>query len=222
MKLILTIAFALLVLAVPVFAVNHYGWTISSSLSDAFANTGGIVPGGLAHLYLWYQCSDQGGMSAADFGIAAVGGIAYAGFTPLNGFLNAGNQTNLLLAVGGCPTGPVVAGDLTIIWFASAANVCIVPSNTGLRVTVDCVAPAPSAWPLTAVGWDALGPPNCVENLCTNVHCWCWYCDTTWGLGCIFAPNFPCPCPNGPEVCDNCDAVAVDPTTWGRTKSLYR
>src|SRR6185436_13417038 len=155
MKRILTIAFALLILAAPAFA-NQYGWTISSSQSNAFANTGGVIPGGLAHIYLWYHCSDNGGMSAADFGIAAVGGMAYAGFAPLNGFLNAGSQTNLLLAVGGCPVGPVVAGDLTIIWFGSAAGVCIVPSNTGLRVTVDCVSPTPSAWPLLAVGWDAL------------------------------------------------------------------
>jgi hypothetical protein len=169
MKRILTIAFALLVAASPAFALNQYGWTISASQSDAHAHTGGVLPGGLAHLYLWYLCSDNGGMSAADFGIAAVGGMAYAGFAPLNGFLNAGNQNNLLLAVGGCPTGNMVAGDLTIIWFGSAAGVCIVPSNTGLRVTVDCTNPTPSAWPLNAIGWDALGPPACSETLCPPV-----------------------------------------------------
>jgi hypothetical protein len=169
MKRILTIAFALLVLAAPAFA-NQYGWTISSSNSNAFANTGGVPPGALGHLFLWLQCTDLGGMSAADFGISAVGGVTIAGFSPLNGFLNAGSGNNLLLAVGGCPSGPVVAGDITVIWFGSPGNICIVASNTGLRGTVDCAAPTPNFWNLKAVGWDALTAPVCDERpLCQPV-----------------------------------------------------
>jgi hypothetical protein len=32
----------------------------------------------------------------------------------MNGFLNAGTATALLLAVGGCPSGPVVAGRIDV------------------------------------------------------------------------------------------------------------
>ncbi|MFN8176388.1 MAG: hypothetical protein U0167_00515 [bacterium] len=164
MKRILMVALAVLVIAMPAFAAD-YGWTISSSQSASDANTGGLASGGLGHLYLWYACSLGGGMSAADLGLQATG-VVFAGFSPLNGFLNAGSGTNLLLAVGGCPAGPLVAGDITVFYFGGAGSMCIVNSNNNIRVTVDCTSPTPSAWDIKAVGWDALATPACHEVLC--------------------------------------------------------
>ena len=161
MKRILILVLALLAIATPAFA-NYYGWTISSSQTDPRAATGGIPSGGLAHLYLWYYCNAGGGMSAADFGLAATG-VVFAGFSTLNGFLNAGSGTNLLLAVGGCPTGPIAAGDITVFYFGGPGSMCIVNSINNIRVTVDCTSPTPSAWDLHANGWDALTAPACYE-----------------------------------------------------------
>ncbi|MFN8176386.1 MAG: hypothetical protein U0167_00505 [bacterium] len=164
MKRILTLSLALLLLASPALA-NYYGWMISSSQVDPQANTGGIASGGLGHLYLWYYCNGVGGMSAADFGLAATG-VVFAGFSTLNGFLNAGSGPNLLLAVGGCPWGPIVAGDITVFYFGGPGSLCIVNSINDIRVTVDCTSPTPSAWDIRARGWDALTPPLCSEYVC--------------------------------------------------------
>jgi len=161
MKRVLTLVLALLVIATPAVASYHYGWMISASPDVPYANTGGIAAGGLAHLYLWYYCS-YSGMSAADFGLQATG-VTFVAFSTMNGFLNAGSGTNLLLAVGGCPLGPVVAGDITVLYSGGAGSVCIVNSINGIRVVVDCTAPTPSAWDLGAAGWNALAAPDCED-----------------------------------------------------------
>ncbi|MFN8178319.1 MAG: FlgD immunoglobulin-like domain containing protein [bacterium] len=166
-KVIVACVLASLVATSSAVAQHQYGWTISASQTDPHANTGGIAAGGLGHLYLWYMCSVGGGMSAADFGLQSTG-VIFAGFSPLSGFLNAGSGSNLLLAVGGCPTGPVVAGDITVFYFGGAGSMCIVNSTNNIRVTVDCESPSPLAWNLHAVGWDALGTPSCSEPLCSS------------------------------------------------------
>ncbi|MFN8176389.1 MAG: hypothetical protein U0167_00520 [bacterium] len=165
MNRILAIVVAVLLVAMPSFA-NQYGWTISSSQSTPAANVGGLTPGVLGHLYLWYACSIGGGMSAADFGLQA-NGVIFAGFSPLNGFLNAGSGQNILIAVGGCPPGPIAAGDITVFYLGGAGSMCVVNSINNIRVTVDCTSPTPRAWDLKAVGWDALGTPACNESLCS-------------------------------------------------------
>ncbi|MFN8176385.1 MAG: hypothetical protein U0167_00500 [bacterium] len=168
MKRILSVVIAFLVIASPALASSRYAWMISASSDVPYANTGGIAAGGLAHLYLWYYCSYDGGMAAADFGLRATG-VTFAGFSTMNGFLNAGSGTNLLLAVGGCPLGPVVAGDISVFYFGGAGSVCIVDSINDIRVVVDCTAPTPSAWNLAAVGWDAVALPGCEDP-----WPWCW------------------------------------------------
>ncbi|MFN8176387.1 MAG: hypothetical protein U0167_00510 [bacterium] len=174
MKRILILVLAVLGLATSALAQRLYGWTISASPTDPRVSTGGIVPGSLGHLYLWYFCGP--GMSAADFGLAATG-VVFAGFSTLNGFLNAGSGTNLLLAVGGCPNGPIAAGDITAFYAGGPAHMCIVNSINNIRVTVDCTAPTPAAWDIHADGWDALTAPACREApLCgeyvTEPHDW--------------------------------------------------
>jgi hypothetical protein len=89
-----------------------FGWTISYSASEPDANTSswGI---GATELYLWYVCTDTAeGLSSAEFDLA--GSMTVLSFTPMNGFLNAGDATHLLLSVGGCPPGPVVAGVIQV------------------------------------------------------------------------------------------------------------
>jgi hypothetical protein len=177
MKRILTIAFALLVAAAPVLAENHYGWKVSASSSDPDVATGNVPTGVPANLYLWYACNGgddptTDGLSAADFGVLATG-IFATGFTPANGFLNAGAFPNLLLAVGGCPdagTAGIMAGSIAVFYLGGAGSCCLVNSNNGINVSVDCVSPIPSAWPNTSRGWDAVGWPACDDvDLCPIV-----------------------------------------------------
>jgi hypothetical protein len=140
------------------------------------------VPGGVGHLYVWYDCSyDGGGMSAAEFGLQVTGGLFFMGFTPWNGVVNTGSGTNLQLKVDGCPTGALCAGDISLFSFG-AGSVCIVSSTSGLRVTMDCSSPTPTAWPLQAIGWDSLAPPACYEVLCSPVVAVEPPCETqNWG-----------------------------------------
>jgi hypothetical protein len=70
-------------------------------------------PLGTGQLYLWYYCtSHPWGLAAAEFDVG--GSIAVHSFTPMNGFTNAGDATHLLLAVGGCPGGPLLAGTFQV------------------------------------------------------------------------------------------------------------
>jgi hypothetical protein len=177
MKRFLTIFFALCICAVMATsapAQNIYGWTVSSSNADPFANTGTLVPG-LVTLYLWYACNSADGMSAAEIDPVISAGNSILAFNVENGYLNAGNATHLLLAVGGCPNAPVRAGNWLIL---KATNVDLCPG--GANVTVDC-SPDPSAWPNDFIGFSEVGVP-CEdarpEDLCgviTSVE------ESSWG-----------------------------------------
>jgi len=94
-----------------VTSTSDYGWTISSSLTDPYENAGELG-GPFATLYLWVVCAGIDALSAA--GIALHGDLQVLAFTPHNGFLNAGTADELLLAVGGCPYGPLVAGEILV------------------------------------------------------------------------------------------------------------
>ena len=97
--------------------INEYGWSISSSSTDPFVNSG-TLPEVVTSLYLWLHCTAGGGMAAAEFQIEMDDSVFLpVAFTPQNGFLNAGTVTHILVAVGGCPTGPVVAGTWTVLYF---------------------------------------------------------------------------------------------------------
>jgi hypothetical protein len=97
------------------FCVVHpaFGWTVSASATDPFVNSGPLAPG--ASLYLWLYCNSTltSGMAAAEFDLLATD-LIVTGFVPLNGFLSAGSGANILIAVAGCPSGPVVAGRIDV------------------------------------------------------------------------------------------------------------
>jgi hypothetical protein len=88
------------------------GWAISASTTDPFDNTGPINES--ASLYLWFACDNVGrGIAVVEFDLAATN-MEVTGFTPMNGFLNAGTATELLLAVGGCPMPLTLAGRIDV------------------------------------------------------------------------------------------------------------
>jgi hypothetical protein len=157
MKRSLTIlaALAILVTASSAFGQAQFGWTISGSSANPDANTGAAT-NTVATLYLWLQCGTGQGMASAEFDLGTGGSMSVLAFTALNGFLNAGGATNLLLAVGGCPNGPVVAGSVLVLDLPG--DVCIVPAAAnGNNVTVECGTLALIANDYR--GYANLGPP---------------------------------------------------------------
>ena len=137
MKSLSTVLF-ILTLATGAYA-GFAGWALSDSPTSAFSNSGTAVAG-LVNIYLWFYCINVvDGLASAEFDV--VGTSVPLSFTPANGFLNAGGASNLLMAVGGCPYGPVVAGTfLYLDPVGSGFNVCFVPSAAnGLLVSVSCV-----------------------------------------------------------------------------------
>jgi hypothetical protein len=156
MKRIPTILAILTILALSTnaFGQNRYGWTISNSNVDPLSNTGSPLPFGT--YYLWLNCSTVEGMASAEFDIVSTQ-ITHLATIVQNGFLNAGGTANLLLAVGGCPPGPVIAANL-LVQDPVGGTMCMAPSAlNGLKVTVDC-QPLPSPWPIDWIGWSSAGP----------------------------------------------------------------
>jgi hypothetical protein len=120
------------------FAEAVGGWTLSRSATSSSDSTGSAPdPPAPWDLYLWY--TDGAGMSAAEFSLSTAPDQFNFGFIPINGFLNAGTNVDLNLAVGGCPAGPVVAGYWSMFSLGSNATLCLQNnSSTGRRVTLDC------------------------------------------------------------------------------------
>ncbi len=89
-------------------------WSLSASSSDPWENT--VEDSSV--LYLWYTCAMASGtgvapeLAAAEFGVS--GDIDVLSFTPMPGFANVGTSTNLLIFVGGCPTPPMMVGEVGV------------------------------------------------------------------------------------------------------------
>lgn len=127
-----------------------YEWKVSFSNtspdSQVAAAPGSPTP---MTLYLWYQgcngATAEPGMSAAELGAFFTSWSVF-GFTPLNGYLNAGDANNLLLAVGSCPVGPVVAGSWTAFGTSGKIRLGKSTSIGFWLATVDCESPVPGNW----------------------------------------------------------------------------
>jgi hypothetical protein len=182
MKRFLT-AFVVAILAVaPAAMAQNFTWTVSNSTTSAVSNSGAIAPGPsmfAGNLYLWLYCDNTGaGMAAAEMDVVELrGGGAPTGFTPLNGFLNAGGPTDLLLAVGGCPSGPILAGSFSVgpDAFLPDIEICLVPSALNNRnITVACGG---TGYPNTVIGFAKTGGASCNDGLiCADI-----VIDHTWG-----------------------------------------
>lgn len=127
-----------------------YDWSVSFSNARADSNLSPTLVGPTP-IYLWYTgCNGVpagAGMSAAEFDAVFEGGWSQFGFTPdpVNGFLNAGGPTNLLLAVGGCPTGPMIVGQWTV--FGTSGRMRLAKAAlSGEASTVDCETTPPGQW----------------------------------------------------------------------------
>lgn len=159
MKRILTIVSVLsLVLASGAMA-EPYGWSLSFSSTDPDVNAGAALPG-FGTVYLWLRCTtdvDPGGAAAYGAHVSATGGAFIAGFTPSAGVLNAGNATDLLLAVGGCPTIATVIGSFTVV--GGVTDLCM--ENA---ITVDCDLITPTEYASAVIGASAGGGVVCVTG----------------------------------------------------------
>lgn len=165
--LLLFAAVSLSLLTPAVLSAGQYGWSISASSTDPAVNQGTLQTGSV-NLYLWYACADDGGMAAAEFRLDSLDPAnVLVSFTTMNGFLNAGTFPDMLLAVGGCPTGPVVAGRLNVSSVVPG-DYCVVPSElSARRLVVDCTI---TGYPLQAKGYSSRGTmPLCYEPLCPDV-----------------------------------------------------
>jgi hypothetical protein len=171
MKLATILAFAGFLVATSASA-QIYGWSLSESLTETCVNQG--TPSfGVKNIYLWHTYAISLKMAAAD--IAVGGSLAPLAFNPLNGFLNAGTATGLLLAVGGCPIPPVIAGSILIV--DTGGNLIL----GGARLTVDCVVN--DAYLSGTTGWSSDGSPP--VEFSANGIAGCDYIDSvepqSWG-----------------------------------------
>ncbi|MEZ5066953.1 MAG: hypothetical protein R3B81_19735 [bacterium] len=176
MKRILTIAFALTLVASSAFALD-YGWSISGSSTDATVNTGDLAAGLPSNVYLWLNCTTVDGISAMEARVD-VQGLLFLSFTPMNGALNAGAGQELLLAVGGCPTDPFLIGSIGVLNLGTGGSLCLVPSTAnGFNVSVDCDPIAPTTHENAVAGFATTGLTFC-DN---SGDCVVSVEDTSWG-----------------------------------------
>ena len=181
MKRFLTIA-AVILFASSAMAQGTYtyGWTISSSIADPYVNTG-TPPMGMITLYLWYACSLEEGMSAAEFDLSGTIVPFAANANAGAGWLNAGTATQLQLAIGGCPVGPSYAMMLFANDFGGFLDI-VASSAWPTPVTVDCgVLADPTTHASDWIGYCSDGGPAhgtvTAETICVPVSVE----DKTWG-----------------------------------------
>ncbi|MBZ0267936.1 hypothetical protein K8I85_07260 [bacterium] len=172
MKRILTIVSVLsLVLAAGAMA-EPYGWTVSLSSTDPDVNSG-PAGGGFTTttFYLWLKCSTDplpGGAAAAGMTATVAGGAFPGGFNNEAFVLNAGDGTNLQLAIGGCPAGPIVVGNWGHLnTDGSGISVCLEAGG----LTVDCDQITPTEYPHASIGATTIAgdAPCVVGELCPVV-----------------------------------------------------
>ena len=161
---------AAVLMASSAFAESEpYTWTISGDSTNPFANTGSFLPG-LQTLYVWLACCNlpdplMDGMSAAEFGLFSTNPAnVILAMTPMNGFLNAGSPTEPLLAVGGCPCGPVAAASMLVLSNAPGQICFRASSATGTKGTVDC-EPNPSLYAMAWIGFSDDGAAPCTKGV---------------------------------------------------------
>ncbi len=160
-----------------------YEWAVSFSSTSPDSQVSPPLGAAPVTIYLWYTgcnaISMAGpGMSAAEMNAEFTGWTQF-GFTPQNGYLNAGNATELLLAVGSCPTGPVVAGQWAV--FGASGKVRLAEGSLGgAATTVDCDTTIPGLynWP------DQMRLVGCgTSDLAASLQ--------DWGKGCTTDPVNP-------------------------------
>lgn len=148
-------------------AIAGYEFSVTADSTDPRANTAAPT-GAPRNLYLWLTCTDDG-LAALEAGVNTT--LPVYAFNPLNGVMNVGNATQLLLAVPGCPIGASV-DHLLGYWVVqdSGGTLCLGPSAANSTfVAVDCDGLAPASHEPTLVGFSSSGSPPCEvgETACT-------------------------------------------------------
>jgi hypothetical protein len=117
-------------------------------------------------VYLWYYCTNGNGLASAEFDVT--GSAVPISFTAANGFLNAGGPAQLLLAVGGCPSGPTLAGSFLVFDAAGLGfHLCLAASQAnGLNVSVECGTLEVYGNDFIGYASDASAPCASGEDLC--------------------------------------------------------
>lgn len=161
MRTLVAIALLVPLLSTGVHATNQpYGWTISASAVDPFANTAPATFG-VETYYLWLACCDVPaypdgtpriqGMSVLQFGLAADGIVLFV-VQPVPPCIPTLPGD---IFCPDCPCGPrIVAQILTL---SLPGSLCFTTSTTGgVLATVDCET-APQAWDIDWIGLDTSG-----------------------------------------------------------------
>lgn len=147
-------------------AGQEYGWTISASSQDPLLNTAPAL-NDVATYYLWYVCALGGSETwcAAEFGLSYDGPVPFgAGITPINGFLNAGTATNLLIA-GGHTYGRIIVAYLSVM--SLPGTISFTESEAGLTYGLDCLQ-GMQPWPIEWVGLGLDAPNPVGGTLCED------------------------------------------------------
>ena len=162
MKRFMTIVSVLAVVAIASNALatepGHFGWTISSSTSDPFQNTGAPT-GGPNTLYMWIGCSSgQTGAASSEF--AVTGSMFWGGIAgSLPQYLFTGSQTDLLGAFGGGPGGGTMVGIINVFDFGG--TLCFGPSVANARNIT--VGQDGKGYPNDYIGYTSDGSAPCVS-----------------------------------------------------------
>jgi hypothetical protein len=138
------------------------GWELSISASSTDPDvTQSRATGELRSLYLWLECSN-GGVAAIQ--AMVTGTLDPMLFTPAAGVLNAGDEEELHLAVGGCPLGQEV--NFLLGWWLLddiGGSLCLgpLPGNEWILIA-DCELPQPNLVVDPGVtGFSSMEDPPC-------------------------------------------------------------
>lgn len=92
----------------------EYGWSLSASPTDPYENTGPL-DAGTDSLFVFLSCNRWDGAAAAGFSfVTDDSSLVITAFMPESNVINAGTDTDPLLAIGGCPSGPALIGALVV------------------------------------------------------------------------------------------------------------
>ncbi|MBZ0267937.1 hypothetical protein K8I85_07265 [bacterium] len=159
-------------------AALDYGWSVSLSSTDPDVNTGAAgAPFSTTTFYLWINCfAGADGAAAAGMTAVVTGGAFAGGFNNEPFVLNAGDGSNLQLAIGGCPQGPTLIGNWGHLnTDGTGIKVCL----TGDNLTVDCDQITPTEFPHATTGCSTLQSDltTCPIDSCVPVS----VSPDTWG-----------------------------------------
>jgi hypothetical protein len=117
---------------------DHFGWTVSSSSTNANIHYSLAPLGDPGTLYLWLQCSSGVTGAAASEWQMVTTGMSWGGIVPTGPYVFAGPQTDLLGAF--VNVGPVTMVGIITVLDSSGGNICFAPSvlnNRNITVGVD-------------------------------------------------------------------------------------